>query len=432
MLGGNRLWRHSDFLKLWAGQTVSVVGSQVTVLALPTIAILQLHASPAEVGLLAALQHVAFPILALFAGVFADRLRRRPMMIAADGLRALAVLSVALVAAHGALTMLQLYAVALVLGIGTVIFDIAYLAYIPSLVTRSDLLEANTKLEVSYSVSNLAGPSLGGVLIQLIGAAQAMVADAFSFVVSVISIIWIRQPEPSPQHPTAPRAGVFAEIREGLRLVLHDPILRGLILMLTVGGVGFHLQDPALYLFAYRDVHLSPALFGLVFAAGGAGAIVGAMAVGAVVRRLGVGNSLAVTNTLMGVAFLAWPLALLGAPVLILGVLMFVAGIADSIYNVSQVSLRQAVTPDRLQGRMTATMRTMFWGVRPVANVAGGLLAGAVGAPATIVIGSLIGMTAIFVILGGPLGRVRQHADVGIGASDSNLVGEGGFEPPTT
>jgi predicted MFS family arabinose efflux permease len=260
------------------------------------------------------------------------------------------------------------------------------------------------------------------VLIQLIGAAQAMVADAFSFVVSIISIIWIRQPEPSPQHPTAPRAGVLAEIREGLRLVIHDPILRGLVLMLTVGGVGFHLQDPALYLFAYRDVHLSPALFGLVFAAGGAGAIVGAMAVGAVVRRLGVGNSLAVTNTVLGLAFLAWPLALFGAPVLILAVLMFVAGVADSIYNVSQVSLRQAVTPDRLQGRMTATMRTMFWGVRPLANLAGGLLAGAVGAPATIVIGSLIGMTAVFVILGGPLGRVRQHADVAIDAT----------EPPST
>ena len=172
-----------------------------------------------------------------------------------------------------------------------------------------------------------------------------------------------------------------------------------------------------MYLFAYRDVHLSPALFGLVFGAGGAGAIVGAMAVGAVVRRLGVGNSLALTNTVLGAAFLAWPLALLGAPVVVLATLMFVAGIADSIYNVSQVSLRQAVTPDRLQGRMTATMRTMFWGVRPIANVAGGVLAGAVGAPATIVIGSLIGMTAVFVIIGGPLGRVRQHADVSIDAN---------------
>jgi MFS family permease len=412
MLGGNRLWRHADFLKLWAGQTISVVGSQVTVIALPTIAILQLHATAAQVGLLAAMQQVAFPVLALFAGVFADRLRRRPMMIVADGVRALAILSVPIAAAMGALSLMQLYVVALVLGVGTVIFDIAYLAYVPGLVSKRDILEANTKLEVSFSGSHLVGPSLGGVLIQVIGAAQAMLVDAFSFVASVVSIIWIRQPEQSPRHPTAPRAGVLAEIREGMRLVLHDPILRALLLMLTIGGIGFHLQDPALYLFAYRNVHLSAGLLGLVFGAGGAGALVGAMVVGTVVRRLGVGNSLALTNVLLGLAFLAWPLALLGAPVLILGTLMFIAGVCDSIYNVSQVSLRQAVTPSRLQGRMTATMRTVFWGVQPIANVAGGLLAGAVGAPATIVIGSLIGMTATIAVLAGPLSRVRQHTDV--------------------
>ena len=412
MLGGNRLWRHPDFLKLWAGQTISVVGSEVTVLALPTIAILLLHASAAEVGLLAAAQQVAFPVLALFAGVLADRIRRRPMMIAADAMRALAILSVPIAAAIGALTLVQLYIVALVLGVGTVLFDIAYLAYVPSLVSRSDLLEANTKLEVSFSGSRLAGPSLGGLLIQLIGAAQAMLADAVSFVLSVISIIFIRQPEPTPRHSTAPRAGVFAEIREGLRLVLRDPILRALLLMLTIGGLGFHLQDPALFLFAYRNVNLSPGLFGLVLGAGGAGALVGAMVVGAVVRRFGIGNSLALTNLLLGAAFLAWPLALLGQPVLILGFLMFFAGISDSIYNVSQVSLRQAVTPSRLQGRMTATMRTIFWGVKPIANLGGGLMAGAFGAPATIVIGSLIGMTATIAVLTGPLSRVRQHADV--------------------
>jgi MFS family permease len=412
VLGGRRLWGHSDFLKLWAGQTISVVGSQVTVLALPTIAILQLHAAPAQVGLLAALQRLAFPVLALFAGVLVDRVRRRPLLIAADGVRALAILSVPAVAAVGALTLLQLYGVALVLGIGTVVFDIAYLAYFPTLIGRRDLLEGNTKLEISFSVSGLAGPSLAGVLIQLFGAAQALLADAVSFVVSVASIVWIRLPERSPHDAGTRRAGVFAEIREGLRLVLHDPILRGLALMLTVGGLGFHLQDPALYLFAYRNLGLSPGLLGLVFAAGGAGAVVGALVVGAVVRRLGVGNSLALTNVVLALAFLAWPLALLGPAVPILATSMFVAGFADSIFNIGQVSLRQAVTPDRLQGRMTATLRTMFWGVWPVANLAGGVLAGAFGAPATIVIGSLIAMAATVIVLWGPLGRVRQHSEI--------------------
>src|ERR1700693_1460376 len=172
MLGGNRLWRHTDFLKLWVGQTVSVVGSEVTNIALPTIAILQLHAAAAEVGLLAATQQIAFPVLALFAGVFADRLRRRPLMIVADGVRALAILSIPIAFARGALSLVQLYVVAIVLGVGTVIFDIAYLAYVPGLVSRADILEANTKLEVSFSGSRLVGPSLGGLLNPVIGAAH--------------------------------------------------------------------------------------------------------------------------------------------------------------------------------------------------------------------------------------------------------------------
>lgn len=411
MLGGNRLWRHSDFLKLWAGQTISRVGSEVTVLALPTIAILQFHAAPFQVGLLASLQRLAFPILALFAGVIADRLRRRPLMIAADSVRGIALLTVPAFAAIGTLTMLQLYAVAFVLGVGTVLFDIAYLAYVPSLVGRTDLLEANTKLEVTFSASNLAGPSLGGFLIQLIGAAQAMLADAFSFFLSVVSIVLIRHHEP-PLKGTNSRRSVPAEIREGIQLVIHDPILRSLALFLTIGAIGFHLQDPALYLFAYRSVGLTPGQLGLVFAAGGLGAVIGALLVGWVVGRLGVGSSLAASNIVLGIAFGSWPVALVGGALPVLCALTLVGGLADSVYNVSQVSLRQAVTPDHLQGRMTATLRTLFWGAWPLANFAGGIVAGVIGAPATIVLGSALGMTAVVVVIAGPLGRIRSHADV--------------------
>src|SRR5437660_10960587 len=295
MLGGGRLWRHADFVKLWAGQTISVVGSQVTVLALPTIAILMLHATAAQGGLLASLQRLAFPVLALFAGVWIDRVRRRPLMIVADALRAAALLSIPLVAAIGALTLLQLYAVAAIVGVGTVVFDIAYLAYVPTLAGRADLLEANTKLEVSHSGSYLAGPALAGGLIQLVGAAQAILADALSFLVSVATIAWIRQTEPSPRLEDHPRLGVLAEIREGLRLVFGNRILRIMALLLTVGAVGFHLAEPAFYLFAYRNLGLSPGALGLVFAAGGVGAVIGAFMVGTVTRHLGLGTTLAIT-----------------------------------------------------------------------------------------------------------------------------------------
>jgi MFS family permease len=412
VLGGTRLWRHPDFLKLWGGQTISVVGSQVTVLALPTIAILQLHATPFQVGLLAALQRLAFPILALFAGVIVDRLRKRPLMIAADSLRGIAIVSIPIAAVAGALSLYHLYAVALVLGIGTVLFDIAYLAYLPVLVGRRDLLEGNTKLEVSYSVANLAGPGLGGLLIQVIGAAQAMLADAVSFAVSVATIVWIRQPEPAPHGSDTPRPSVLADIKEGISLVARDPILRGLAVMLTLGALGFHLQDPALYLFAYRNVNLTPGQLGLVFVAAGVGAIIGALSVGAVTRRVGFGGGLTLSIVVVALMYTAWPLALLGLPLLLLSAVSFIAGIFDSIFNVIQVSLRQAVTPDRLQGRMTATMRTMFWGAWPLANLLGGAVAGVVGAPWTIVIGGVIALTSALVVALGPLGRIRQHPDV--------------------
>ncbi|HLB78350.1 MAG TPA: MFS transporter [Candidatus Dormibacteraeota bacterium] len=409
MLGGSRLWRQADFLKLWAGQTISVVGSQVTVLALPTIAILLLHATAGQVGLLAALERLAFPILALLAGVWIDRVRRRPLMIAADGLRAAALLSVPLVAAVGTLTLLQLYAVAAILGVGTVIFDIAYLAYIPTLAGRADLLEANTKLEVSHSGSYLIGPALAGGLIQLVGAAQAMLADAFSFLVSVATIAWIRQPEPSPRVEGHPRVSVLADVRNGVRLVFGNPILRSMAVMLTVGAVGFHLAEPAFYLFAYRNLRITPAALGLVFAAGGVGAVIGALLVGTVVRRLGLGTTLTVTIIGVGIGFILWPLALVATPLAVLMGAEFLVGVCDSIYNVSQVSLRQSVTPDQLQGRMTATLRTMFWGAWPLANLAGGILAGAVGAPLTIVIGGLIGMASALIVVVGPLGRLREQ-----------------------
>jgi MFS family permease len=412
VLGGSRLWRHADFIKLWAGQTISVVGSEFTTLALMTIAIIQLHAADAQVGLLASLQRLAFPVLALVAGAWIDRVRRRPLMMAADGLRAAALLSVPLVAAVGALTLFQLYAVAVILGIGAVIFDIAYLAYVPTLVGRSDLLEANTKLEVSFSVASFVGPAVAGGLIKLVGAAQALLADALSFLVSVATIAWIRQPEPSPRVEGDPRLGVTAEIRDGLRLVLGNPILRSMALMLTVGAIGFHLVDPALYLLAYKALHLTPAVLGLIFAAAGVGAIVGTLIVGAVVRRLGLGVTLAVMNLAVGVGFLGWPLALIGPSLPILVTSEFVIGVTGAVFNISQVSLRQSVTPDQLQGRMTATLRTMFWGAWPLANLAGGILAGVVGAPLTIVIGGLIGMASALVVVFGPLGRLRQQPGV--------------------
>src|SRR6266849_1383779 len=216
MLGGSRLWRHPDFLKLWSGQTISVIGGEITALALPTLAIFRFHTTALVVGLLIGAQRIAFPILSLFAGVLVDRVRRRPVMILADAGRALALASIPVAFALNVLTLAQLFVVGLLMGVGNVLFDIAYLAYLPSLVGQADIVEGNNKLNTSFSIALLAGPGLGGILVQAIG------ANAFSYVVSVLTLLWIREPEPLPRKGDK-RSSVMAELREGIRLVFHHP-----------------------------------------------------------------------------------------------------------------------------------------------------------------------------------------------------------------
>src|SRR5690348_15747433 len=312
MLWGGRLWRHPDFLKLWGGQTISQIGSQLTVLALPTVAVLQLHRGAFEVGVLIALQRIPFPLLALIAGVWVDRVRRRPLMIAADVLRALALASIPIAAFANALSLLQLYAVALLMGLASVLFDVAYLAYMPSLVGPADLVEGNTKLEVTYSVAGLAGPGLGGLLIQLLGAAKTLSADALSFVVSVVTLAWIRRTEavaPATRDLPTGRTSVAADLREGLHLVLSNPLLRSQLIALTLLALGFHLVDPVLYVWAYRDLHLTPGILGLTFVLEGVAGLIGAILSASAVRLIGLGNVMAGSLALAAVGFLILPTA---------------------------------------------------------------------------------------------------------------------------
>src|SRR2546422_2457725 len=202
MLRG-RLWRHPDFLKLWAGETVSEFGSQVTLLAVPTVAILVLHAGPFQVGTLSALEFLAFPTLGLVAGVYADRLRRRPIMIVCDIGRGLALGSIPVAFLLNLLTLEQLYFVALLTGIFTVFFDVSYQSYLPALVDRPNLIEGNTKLEITRSTAQVAGPAVAGVPIQLIGGARAGALDALAFLRSALSAAAIQEPGTQPPPHTA-------------------------------------------------------------------------------------------------------------------------------------------------------------------------------------------------------------------------------------
>ena len=410
LLGG-RLFRDGDFLKLWVGQTVSEAGSQVTGLALPTLAILVLHATPLQVGLLAALEFLPFPTLGLVAGVYADRIRRRPIMIASDLARMALIASIPVAFLLGFRSIEQLYVVGLLVGVFNVFFGISYQSYLPALVNRSDLIEGNTKLEVSRSVAQLSGPALAGFLIQVIGAVRSLWLDAGSFLVSAASLWWIRKPEPQPAPSTASgRSGFWLEMREGIDVVFHNPTLwkiAGATATSNLSNGAFAV----FLIFAYNILHLSPGTVGFIFAAAAVGGLLGALSAGWWARTLGVGLTLFLSLLIGGLVALSTPLAQYFFTIPFLVVTGFVAGFFGPVYNITQVSLRQAITPDRVQGRMNATMRTIVWGTIPIGSFAGGAVATAIGVVPTMYIFWGLGACACFWILAGPIHlRVQPEA----------------------
>jgi MFS family permease len=407
---GGRLWRNADFMRLWVGQTISEAGTQVSALAVPTVAILLLHAAPFQVGLLTALEFLPFPVLGLVAGVYADRLKRRPLMIASDLGRMIALLTIPIAFSFGALTMEQLYAVGLVVGVFNVFFGISYQSYLPALIDRADLVEGNSKIEVSRSTAQLAGPAIAGFAIQAIGAAEAILIDAVSYLVSAVSIWLIKKPEPKPAPATASgRTGFWHEMWEGIQVVIHNQTLWKIAGCTATANLGSNMAFAVELIFMYRYLHLAPSAVGIVFAVGAVGGLLGAIAASAVVKRLGVGVTL-LLSILGGGLLMATPLAAQTNAPVFLSALFFFEFLIGAPYNITQVSLRQAMTPDRVQGRMNATMRTIVWGTIPIGSVVGGILGTVIGVVPTIVLGGFIALLAAGWILAGPI-RIRVQPD---------------------
>jgi MFS family permease len=394
-------------MKLWTGQTVSQVGTQVTLLAMPLVAILLLHASAFEVGLLTAAEFAPFLIVGLPAGVWVDRLRRRPILIVSDVGRALTLGSVPLANALHVLTLGQLYGVAFVSGVLTVFFDVAYQSYLPSLVDRSRLVEGNSKLEISRSGAQLAGPGLAGVLVQTVGAASAIIVDAVSYVVSVVFVSLIRGSE-APVDRSAPRRRMRTEIKEGLSYVFRHRQLRAIAA--TTGSA--NLIDSAilaiLVLFAVRELHMSPGLIGLGFAIGNVGALIGAFSGGALARRLGTGPTIVLSAIIFSLSALFIPLAPASMPLPFLTTSLAVMGFGGVVYNVNQVGLRQAITPERMLGRMNATMRFIVFGTMPLGAVTGGALGAAIGLRPALWIFAGVGCLAFLPVLLSPVRSLRE------------------------
>jgi MFS family permease len=369
------LWSHADFLRLWTGQTISELGSQVSGLAIPWVAAVVLHVRPFLFSLLGVVGVLPFILIALPAGVWVDRLRRRPILIAGDAARAALLVTIPISYAFGVLTIWQLLATSFVVGIFTVFFDIAYMSYVPAIVGRADLVDGNAKLDLTVSVAQVAGPSIAGALIGAITAPYAVAVDAVSFVASAGFVMRMRHREVLPERTEAePKPAMVREVMEGLRFLVGHRWLRPIAACTGSANFFLSLTFSILLLYLTRSLHLSSLEVGAVFAVGSIGSVTAALVSSRLQRAIGVGRTIALTP-LLGVAFFAFPLAprAFPLPVLMLGELLF--GFNVVAYNVAQRSLRQAITPDRLLGRTNAAMRWLVWGTMPLGTLAGGGIA---------------------------------------------------------
>jgi MFS family permease len=400
------LWRHADFLKLWSAETISQIGTQISQLALPLAAILVLDASAFEVALLGTAQFLPFVLFALPAGVWVDRLRRRPILVVSDVGRGLILASVPLAHAFDALTMWQLYAVVFGVGVGTVFFDVSYQSYLPSLVAREQLVDGNSKLEISRSGSFIAGPALAGVLVGAINAPNAILVDALSFVASAAFLFRIRTVEEPPApaaHPSLAR-----ELWHGLRYLLGHRYWRPLAASIAASNFFSQITFVVFLVYAVRTLDLSPQLIGLSLVPVGVGGLAAALVSGRLSRRLGVGPTLIGAALVFGPATLAFPLAPVSYPVPFLAAGFALLGFGGITFNITGISLVQTLTPERLLGRVNATRRFLVWGAIPLGSLVGGALASTIGLRPTLFVGAAGSCLCFLPMFLSPLRSLRE------------------------
>jgi predicted MFS family arabinose efflux permease len=388
-MADNRLPR--DFQLLWASAAVSHLGSRISLLAMPTIAVLVLHAGPVAVGALTALGTLPMLAFSMLSGTLADRGNRRRIAVIADLVCMVATGSVPLVAAFGRLTIAQLYAVILVNGSFGNLNDITFYSIVPMVVQRSDFDRANARLEATNIVTAVSGPGVGGALIQLVGAARAVSADAISFLASALLLVRLRD----RTHRTA--GGVASSFRtdlvEGARFVFGDRRLRRLAIASAVSNLGGGIALAVLFIYLYRNVGLSPGGLGLIVMLTGIVGAFLALKAPAITRRVGYANALATSAAISGIGWVMLPLAthVPGAAALAIVVVAYLfMAVEMGLWNVSMITLRRAFTPDDMFGRMVASTRTVAQGTLPIGAILGGLLGAAAGIVPTLVLGGVL------------------------------------------
>ena len=393
-------------MKFWIGQSISVFGAQFSPLAIGAIAIFALGAADAQLGYLAFLNTIPFLTLGLLVGVWTDRHRRRRIMVLADFGRAAILFTIPAFYFFYQLSLNLLYVVTLVAGILTVFFEIAYQANIPSLVEKSQIVEANTKMETTRALSGAAGPAVAGFVIKAISAPIAVFADCLGYLSSSFSLLLLRKPEPTLT-PVAGRS-TWRDIREGLSVVAGDKRLRAIAATTATSNLFSSAWGAISLLYFFKNLNMTTDLVGLAFGIGSLGGVLGAVTATRFIRALGVGRAIITSIALLSpvplVLFFTTPA--IAFPVVV--AVFFFGSLGALWYNIPQVSYRQALVPREVQGRMNATMRTIVWGTLPLGGLMGGLVGSVIGTQQTIGLMAALGSLAFLWVLFSPVRQVRE------------------------
>ena len=436
------LFRHPSYLKLWSAATVSLFGTQVSQIAIPFIAAVVLKASPGEVGLLTTIEFLPFIFFTLPAGVWVDRFRKQRILVIGDLGRALFLVSIPIAYALNGLTIWQLYVVGFVNGVMTVFFDVADQSFLPTILERDELVAGNSKLQISQSSAQILGQPIGGGLVALLTAPVAVLIDAASYVGSALLILWIRvagrgpattpTASPTPDAATGTTedvaaagpnggpsiaaeaaaadddAGMRSQIMAGLRYIGHHRFLASIAASTATSNLFTQIAFAIMPVYLYRTLGLSPATVGAIGGIGGAGVLVGALIASRLATTFGVGRVIVGSMFVSGVAGLLAPAAPPELAFWFVSLSFFGEGMAAVIYNVNQISLRQAITPEHFLGRMNATMRFLVWGTIPIGSLIGAGLSEVIGVHATIWIGAILGVFAVLPVLLSPVRSLRE------------------------